>query len=270
MNGCPIEQIPPNIIHLQRTQFGAPLHAEPDDISVPAFDIGSSPFFDTIVKRLVPSCRSPLFGFTITTDDINNRAFVADIRYNSSASKMFSSHKAATNKIRDACIISIDGIPVFTNDDVLIQLDRLHTSRPPFFDIEFAPEKRMAAQQLRDAMREHNIFHPDVPSDTTHIHHLYIADIRAIAHARFPGLDFSPDALPYEHVSAALHAIQSSATTSAEQGLGHFTPRKLKKLDTWPLWEAGERKQLDQFHELGMYGMPVPRPPPGAVILRQH
>lgn len=43
----------------------------------------------------------------------------------------------------------------------------------------------------------------------------------------------------------------------------------LKQLDTWPLWEAGERKQLDQFHDLGMYGAPVPRPP-NAIVLWQH
>lgn len=196
MNDLPVEQIPPNVIHLQRARFGATLPPEPDDISVPAFEVGSSPFFHTIVKRLVPSCRSALFGFTIDTDDLNNRAFVAEIRYNSSASKLFSSHKATTNKIRGAYIISIDGTPVFTKDEVTAELDRLRRTKPASFTLEFAPETRMATKQLRDALHEHNIFQPDAVHDSTHIHQLSIADLRTIAHARFPDSTSPPTLFP--------------------------------------------------------------------------
>ena len=68
---------------------------------------------------------------------------------------------------------------------------------------------------------------------------------------------------------AAVHAIRSAATASDEQALGRFNCQKLKKLSTWDLWQSGERKQLDQFQSLCMYGEPVSRPP-GPIVLRQH
>ena len=98
-----------------------------------------------------------------------------------------------------------------------------------------------------------------------------IADIRAIAaiqHHR-DGLYFDEDALPLEFAQHTINAIKSSATTIDEQNIGHFTRRKLKQLSTWPEWEFGERKQLNQFHALGMYGEPVLRPK-DAIVLRQH
>lgn len=67
----------------------------------------------------------------------------------------------------------------------------------------------------------------------------------------------------------AIQALESLAITPEEQALGHFTRRKLRTLSTWPEWQAGEFKQLDQFEELGMYGEPC-RAPPGAIVLRMH
>jgi hypothetical protein len=40
-------------------------------------------------------------------------------------------------------------------------------------------------------------------------------------------------------------------------------------LDTWPQWHASKQTQLDQFHELGMYGKPC-YSPPGAITLSPH
>ena len=40
-------------------------------------------------------------------------------------------------------------------------------------------------------------------------------------------------------------------------------------MDTWKDWEAGERKQLNQFERLGMYGTPINRPK-NAIVLRPH
>ena len=57
-----------------------------------------------------------------------------------------------------------------------------------------------------------------------------------------------------EEIRVVINAITSSAITDEEKAIGSFTRRKLKKLRTWPLWKAGEKKQLDQFDELGMYG----------------
>ena len=51
--------------------------------------------------------------------------------------------------------------------------------------------------------------------------------------------------------------------------LGHFTRFKLKRLSTWDEWQAGERKQLNQFDRQGLYGAPVSKPP-GAIVVHPH
>ena len=68
-----------------------------------------------------------------------------------------------------------------------------------------------------------------------------------------------------------INSITSQAITPAEQALGKFTCRKLKNMDTWNDWEAGERKQLTQFHDLQMFGAPVVMPSDRkTIILRPH
>jgi hypothetical protein len=45
--------------------------------------------------------------------------------------------------------------------------------------------------------------------------------------------------------------------TAAEQSLGSFTRRKLKRLDNWDDWLQAEAKQLDSMAKQEMYGSPV-------------
>ena len=105
--------------------------------------------------------------------------------------------------------------------------------------------------------------------DQAHVPSLAPGDVRHIAAIRFPDHDFSENNLPSDQLEFHLNAISSSATTTEEQALGRFTRRKLKKLATWSQWEAGERQQLDHFHDLQMYGKPC-KPPANAIILRSH
>ena len=42
-------------------------------------------------------------------------------------------------------------------------------------------------------------------------------------------------------------------------------------MDTWDGWETGEHKQLNQFHDLQMFGKDMTRPlEENAVILQSH
>ena len=42
-------------------------------------------------------------------------------------------------------------------------------------------------------------------------------------------------------------------------------------MDTWNVWEAGERKQLNQSHDLQMFGEHMARPlEDNTVVLRSH
>ena len=88
---------------------------------------------------------------------------------------------------------------------------------------------------------------------------LDITTIRAIA-ALKSGLDFSEDSISTDFIQVVISSITSQAVTPAEQALGKFTRRKLKNMDTWDEWLAGERKQLNQFHDLQMFGEPIHRP----------
>ena len=213
-------------------------------------------------------CRDPTFGLTVNAGEVNNRAYVQQIKRNSSAANLYSSYKATCNKIRGAYIVKVNGRRVFTKDEAIAALREAHDAKLTTVDIEFAPEKFLYAREAQKALFEHNLFKPNEP-DEEHTPELTVADVRAIAAIRHPDIDFSEEHLPTDEIEMIISAIQSHAITPAEQALGRFTRRKLRKLDTWPLWQAGERKQLDHFHALKMYGAPAPRPP-GAIVLRPH
>ena len=52
MNDLPLEEIPPNVIHLQQLQQEEGFPLEDEEVLVSQFEIGSSPFFSTINKRV--------------------------------------------------------------------------------------------------------------------------------------------------------------------------------------------------------------------------
>ena len=88
---------------------------------------------------------------------------------------------------------------------------------------------------------------------------LDVVTLRAIAALR-SGLDFSEESIPTDVILTVINLITSQAITPAKQALGKFTCCKLKTMDTWNVWEAGERKQLNQFHNLQMFGEYMARP----------
>ena len=196
---------------------------------------------------------------------------------------MFSSTRAACNAIKGAYVVSVDGQPTFTQADIIGCFRRLQADEIKLFEIVFAPEKRLSAAVQRRVNDEHNWFTPDTVlvqyvdtistddeyNDTHNIPNISIADLRDIASIRHPELDFSEDSIPTEVVELAINAIRSNATTPEELSLGRFTQFKLKRLSTWDKWQAGERKQLDQFDRQGLYGAPVSKPP-CAIVLHPH
>jgi len=58
MNDLPPDLVPPNVVHLQRTQNGKPLPAETEETSVDQFTFHLNPFSCTMVK-----------GVQVTDDD---------------------------------------------------------------------------------------------------------------------------------------------------------------------------------------------------------
>ena len=267
LNDLPINEVPPNVQHLMRSEFGQPIPADPDESSMPQFNFFLNPFADTWSKSLPVVCQQQNYGLILENDSLMNRVFVKKINPRSSFHKAFPSKG---NKLRGAFITHINNIPVFTQDDAVRVFLQLRKDGVQHIHLDFAREEKLNAADRRRAEREH---HFDANpyremDDDEHTPVLSVDCLRAIAAIRYPDLDFSTDVISSEEITIACNAIQA-ATTPEEHALGKFTRRKLKKLSTWPLWQAGEFKQLDHFHSLGMFGKPIPRPK-GAIVLRPH
>ena len=78
---------------------------------------------------------------------------------------------------------------------------------------------------------------------------LDIISLRAISDL-CTGLDFSEGSIPTDIMLTVINSNISQAIIPTEQALSKFTRRKLKNMDTWNDWEVGERKQLNQYHDL--------------------
>ena len=266
MNDLPTSEIPPNVVHLQRTTDGLPIPADAKETSMKDFCFYITPFQQTLTRKLQVTCNSPTFGLNLSEDETNGRVFLEDINKNSSASKLFSSHKATRNKIRGAFIVSINGTQVFNKSSAITLLADLHSQGIKTFDIQFAPEHKMSSQQQWKQLDEFNLFAPDPTTENTA--QIDLNAIRAIASIR-TGQPIPEHIISDEMIRLSINALGSNTTTPAEEALGNFTRRKLKKLDNWDDWLQAERKQLDQFHDLEMFGDPTPLPHK-AILLRPH
>ena len=84
-----------------------------------------------------------------------------------------------------------------------------------------------------------------------------------------PGLSFSLEYFPAEFIHLAINTTQSKATTTKYQALGRFNRINMKIISTWDECEQGERKQLNQMHDPGMFGKPIDAPK-NSIVLRPH
>ena len=63
--------------------------------------------------------------------------------------------------------------------------------------------------------------------------------------------NFSEESITSDVIQTIVNSITlQAATISGEQALVKFTRCKLKNMDTWNDWVAGEQKQLNQFCDL--------------------
>jgi hypothetical protein len=161
MNDLPFEDIPPNVQHLMRSKQGERIPPDSRELSVDAFEFKANPLSDTFPKKVKVTNTDALLGMELDNDVLFNRVYVRQVANQSDTQKMFSTIKATRNKIRGAYIISINGEPVFTKEDAIRVLEKLQTDNVKEFEIEFAPEKKLNADQLRKALIEHNIFLPE-------------------------------------------------------------------------------------------------------------
>jgi len=270
MNDLPPDLVPPNVVHLQRTQNGEPLPAETEETSVDQFTFHLNPFSCTVVKGVQVTDDDPSHGLTLASDELNHRAYVTDVKENSTVDKMHATHKSTLKNVKGAYLVGINGKRVFGKDDAISMLRQLCDERAENLQLKLAIKRKLSSAETWRAVAEHNIMEPSAIPDADHQHQLSLTDVRCISAVRYPHLDSpSPHSPPMKEMEMVMQAIQSQAITPAEQAVGRFTRRKLRSLSTWEQWRAGEHKQLDHFHDLKMCGEPVRRPP-NAIVLRPH
>ena len=124
----------------------------------------------------------------------------------------------------------------------------------------------MSSQQQWKQLDEFNLFAPDPTTENTT--QIDLNAIRAIA-SLCTGLPIPEHIISDDMICLSINALGSNITTPAKEALGTFTHRKLKKLDNWDGWLQAEQKQLDQFHDLEIFGDPTPLPHK-AILLRPH
>ena len=117
--------------------------------------------------------------------------------------------------------------PTFTIADVVGCFCRLRADEIKSFEMVFAPEQRLSADEQQHIDAEYQWFTPDaVPfqyvdtisfdkdyNDVNNIPSISIADLRNIASIRYPDFNFSEDSIPTEVVELAINAICSDAIT---------------------------------------------------------
>jgi len=70
MNDLPPGLVPPDVVHLQRTQNGEPLPAKIEETSVDQFTVHLNPFSYTMVKGVQVTDDNPSYGLTVNRGDI--------------------------------------------------------------------------------------------------------------------------------------------------------------------------------------------------------
>jgi Reverse transcriptase (RNA-dependent DNA polymerase) len=260
MNDLPT--LPPNALYLKRAQHGD-IPAEPDEISFLHLDVVDTPFAALHTELIPVTCEHPTFGLELGECSLRLRGYVTAILPHTTVSKI----RDARRRYTGAYLVSVNDTPVYSSHDML---DALATCRADpnlrILKLVFAPE-------------------PYVPmADRHETPSLDLDQLRSVAsiRSRIPqalldvagDLDGNPldfDLLPDSTIHLMINALSNKVFgTPEEQALGSFTRRKLRPLQTWPLWRESEFKQLDAMAKQGMYGPPLAVAPPGAIVLRQH
>ena len=128
--------VPPNAVHLQRTQNGEPLPAETEETSVVQFAFHLNPFSHTVVKGVQVTDDDPSYGLTLASDELNHRAYVTDFKENSTADKLCATHKSTLKNAKGACLVGINGKRVFGKDDAISMLRQLCHERADNLQLE--------------------------------------------------------------------------------------------------------------------------------------
>ena len=115
-NDLPIDQVPPNSQYLMQTDDGTPLPADTPELSSSDFGHFITPFEDLHLVKLSfnDQDQDSQFGLRIADDPILSKPYITNIKAQSPASRLCSTHKASRNRFRGAYIVEINGTCMLT------------------------------------------------------------------------------------------------------------------------------------------------------------
>jgi len=147
MNDLPPNLVRPNVVHLQRVQNGEPLPAETEETSVDQFTFHLNPFSYAMVKGVQVTDDDPSYALTLASDELNHRAYVTDVKENSTADKMYATHKSTLKNVKGAYLVGINGKRVFGKDDAISMLRQLYDKRAENLQLELAIEHKLSSAE---------------------------------------------------------------------------------------------------------------------------
>ena len=222
-----VHPAPPNIEHLRRSQ-GANIPAESDEIPALPLISTSNPCLCLSTKTIKLSSDSPSFGLDIARCPICCQPYISDMGPGSLASTLCSSQQSRTKrKYLGAFILSVNNVPTYTPAKVQAAFDYIRSdSTATSFTIRLAPETLPSANSRADS---ENLL-------------LGVDQLRAIhaLRAEILGSDLTAEPVSDDHLELLLHALSSTTGSAAERALGSFTCRKIRNLETWPIWKGAE------------------------------
>lgn len=274
MNDIPLDQLPPNAMQSQRSELGNKLPPDDHELKSSNFLFTISPFNTILTKEIRMSCNSPTFGLHLKMDEINQCTHIEDITNRSSAGKSLNFHRLPKNRKREtrgSHITAVNGTPVFDKESTMKEFLKMRRDVKDGlvknFTIDIAPLPKTPRKTTWKECDKHDIFVPN-PLDDNSEASINIDSLKSIAKLRYNNLHDTLEPT-YKEIILTINALRSTEVTPEEQALGRHARRKLKTLENWPDWLAGERKQLDQFYDLQMCGEPCALPPNG-ILLRSH
>jgi len=118
-----------------------------DIIFVRVIDNSNNPFSYTMVKGIQVTDDDPSYGLTLASDELNHCAYVTDVKENSTADKMYATHKSTLKNVKGAYLVGINGKRAFGKDDAISMLCQLYDERAENLQLELAIERKLSSAE---------------------------------------------------------------------------------------------------------------------------
>ena len=200
--------------------------------------LSPSPFHDAFeeafqLRRFDPT-RHPTAGLVL--EEKNGKLYLRDISPSTPAAKI----RAWRSRVRGACLMEINGVPVTYLDEVKGMFLSLGTTSTTTCTL------LLAHSAIKDGLVETGI--PQVNVDQLN-NRWSFEDIEALTQDQFDRWFAS---IPPHFYVILEHGGVKNFTTASHK----LTRRKLLQQDDWADWQNSEYLQLDQYSKQFMFGMP--------------